>query len=201
MFVPIAALQANAISSKEAARFALSGVYILSGETESLTATDGKRLISVSWSKDIVSEFEGIIDTSDVPSGAGSVIPANVCKEAIRLVKAEKEKIRNPNGLVWIGKNKIVTIKSIISFDPIEGTFPDWQAVIPKVNPEGSSLCMNPDLLSELLDVCGSITGSGGARITLYGKDRPLMVNTKGYLYTVVALAMPLDESAVGTKE
>jgi len=122
--------------STDDTRSNLAGVYLIGGEGESvrMVATDGHRLAMIDRSVG----GDGI--------GDGVILPRKGLAEAARLLPEESSSVK----LTIAGSEAQVEVgDSLLSMRLVEGSFPDYQRVIPNETPKRVALCRD-ELLSTL---------------------------------------------------
>jgi DNA polymerase-3 subunit beta len=157
-----------AISSEET-RYYLNGIYLHATESEGVAvlravATDGHRL----------ARFE-----MPLPEGAkdmpGVIIPRKAINEIRKLVEEAGDKIE-----IGLSDNKLRFAFDHITLTTklIDGTYPDYERVIPKNNDK--TLEVNPAMLASAVDRVSTVSSekSRAVKLTLGGKTMTLSVNS-----------------------
>lgn len=155
--------------STEETRYYLNGIYIHAGENESVkvlraVATDGHRL----------ARFE-----MPLPAGAenmpGVILPRKAVAELRKLVEEAGDAIQ-----IGLSESKIRFNFDhiILTSKLIDGTFPDYQRVIPQGNDKVVEV--NPKAFSSAIDRVSTISDgkSRAVKITLEGKTMTLSANS-----------------------
>lgn len=154
MFLTKENLAVHLIASNDPARLALSGILV-DPKRNVTAASDGRRLVEITAPS---------IDPETYPSSGVKlangeakpfILPAQTAQEIAKILpkgRNESDPIRCAAlAMGKDGKLSIVTTDGkknySFSFDPIDATFPDYEAkVFPKAKPN-SSLALNPELL------------------------------------------------------
>lgn len=120
MYIDLKVLKAvcEAGASKEETRYYLNGVYLQAhGNGVVMVATDGHKLVA---------NFQECENAGDVDV----IIPADMCKRW-KFTRQHAHTMGNLT-LNEDGKVSIEYMGETITFEPIDGTFPDWRRVIPQ---------------------------------------------------------------------
>ncbi len=138
--------------STESCRYYLCGVYFAGNKA---VATDG-HLMSVATQE-------------DADNGAGSIFP--VSKKAITAMKkrnAENVTIENNLLTVFTDDGEVLHIEPCREID---GTFPDWQRVVPNETGEACHAAINYPLVERIAQTAKVLNGTGNSPISLKGAD------------------------------
>ncbi len=172
MLIPREVLEIHKIASRDEERPNLTGVHgeREAGEHPRLTATDGHRLITVTWNEPKVESPPTDFGDLSVVPGFTADIPAETCAELKRAVPsgdvgeifrhAWVEETR-AEGVVRSGAGDKALGQAIqIETKRPELDFPDWRQV---VHVKGAvRIGVNGKLLAELLKTIAAITGERG---------------------------------------
>jgi DNA polymerase-3 subunit beta len=155
--------------STEETRYYLNGIYVHAAETDGIkvlraVATDGHRL----------ARFE-----MPLPEGAeampGVIIPRKAIGELRKLVEDAADTIQ-----IGLSENKIrfAFDHIVLTSKLIDGTFPNYEQVIPKGN--SKVVEVNPKLFSGAIDRVSTISDgkSRAVKITLHGNTMTLSANS-----------------------
>jgi len=179
MLIPRDVLDVHRITSKDETRFNLQCVH---GEREAkrprLTATDGYRLITVTWDEPEIADGEAPDDYGDltkVPGFSANVL-AETCAEVARIVpRGEVGEVyrhawleeANGNGLVRMGAGAKALGQAVQceAKDPgIE--FPNWHEAVASVK-GAVKIGINAKLLAELVAVVSKASGEVGVVLSV----------------------------------
>lgn len=146
--------------SKNASRYTLNSILVTQDET---VATDGHRLVRVSVDKSIA------VDQFPVKEGAAFtanddykpfLLPADTAKAIVKAIPRKSTlpalscvaidgKATDSNGDAHLAVNDLETFQPFTVRKP-EGQFPNWQAVMPKVENAKFTIAVNAKYLAEL---------------------------------------------------
>lgn len=109
-------LACSLFASKDEKRFYICGVYVESRKGGMLyCATDGHRLLA------------RFVEDEEIKTSDFMIIPAAVCK----LFKIEDDEVPNGKLTFGAGQASIFYNDVTVSFEPVQGTFPHFGAVVP----------------------------------------------------------------------
>lgn len=171
MLIPREVLEVHRIASKDERRPNLNCVHVERSPTPRLVATDGPRLITVTWKEPDLRE-PAPIDYGNLTEVAGFVadMPVETCVELQRVVPkgdvgevfrhAWLEETREP-GTVVAGAGERTFGQAVrLEAKRSEPDFPDWRAVH---GVKGAlRIGVNGNLLAELLRVATKVSGTAG---------------------------------------
>jgi len=157
-------LSAIYCGAKEKMRYALNSLRITNREC---IATDGRRLI-------VVKHPEQGTDGED----AVDFIPRNVYREDVEVaLKGLSRKQRDPdyakevhvavresneNGSVHVSVPVGVAQRASIQLNDVEGTFPEWEDVVPRSDDFTVGVCINGSYLKDILKVVAEVNKARG---------------------------------------
>jgi DNA polymerase-3 subunit beta len=157
-------------ASKEEARYYLNGVYITSdGEALVSVATDGHRLAA----------FRHTIDQDAPLAPFGVIVPLAIIA-GIKLNKVGTiATLAHVEGLKW----SIAHNGQSITFDAVDGTFPDWRRVVPK-EASGEVAQFNPSYIGDFAKIAKILGGK---------KDTPVIIAHNGSGPSLVSFGVDID--------
>ncbi len=162
MFViPRGVLESHRIAATEKTRFAMNGIRLerrADGKANA-QATDGKRMISVTWSDESDrSDFPEVGLKTDPSPGFVTILPQSVIEKALKVMprKAPKpilerlavEEEAGAGGEIKVASTDLAE-RTVFESRAVEGSFPDTSSVWPKGRPVAHT-CFNPVYLVEL---------------------------------------------------
>lgn len=159
-----------AISTEET-RFYLNGIYLhtVGGEREILrvVATDGHRLARL--------EMEAPEGASGMP---GVIVPRKTVAEVVRLLKDHKDEENGPV-VVDLSTQKIrfVVAGIVLISKLIDGSFPDYQRVIPQGNDK--ILTVDTTTLVAAVDRVSTVSGESGRAVKLQIAERRITLTVR----------------------
>jgi DNA polymerase III sliding clamp (beta) subunit (PCNA family) len=181
--VPIQKLKAvNVFSSKEEVRYYLNGVYVDIDESVcTMVATDGHRLIKIDHHDE---SYEG-----DKFKG---IIPRQII-DKIKITRGMDD------ALIHVAESGKITIEydgDSFSGELVDGTYPDYTRVIPKVpknNKGAAQMGFNPKYLADFEKI-NSILGykTSGIKMIITGEREPVIITRDGGISEYFAVLMPL---------
>ena len=148
----------NSVSTDQT-RYDLTGVYI-DAEKKQLVATDGHQLSIMPYN-----------DMESVQITGSATIPADFIKKAKRAAKKIVAKIK-----ISKEKTTIDLMGETMQCNNLEGTFPDYNAIIPKSNSNNTTLHFNADLLTKINKALGNTKGTGGVTLEFTDKLSPILI-------------------------
>lgn len=128
----------NSVSTDET-RYHLNGVYINLKDKEA-AVTDGHQLVTC--------QLNDIGNFSQL-EGDGFILSTECCKAFAKLIK-KSEFAGNLTVDLDAGKITLQLFGQSLSFNFIEGQFPDYQKVMPKMNGSHQQYCVNPKLIEQV---------------------------------------------------
>ena len=149
MLIPTDLLKAALYcASNEESRYYLRGVHLAT--SGHMVTTDGHRLFCAKLAEAVPQDV---------------IIPIDTVKAALKLAGKKAETIEL-NGNTLGG----------IAFVPVDGTFPNWKAVIPPIdgyvtNPDGKQGFFNPDYVYDLGQMSRALGSKTGTFYNLHGWD------------------------------
>lgn len=161
--------------SKEETRYYLNGVYITYETMGALVsvATDGHRL----------SCFRHNIDQDAPLESFGVIVPLAIIN-AIKLNKhSTNATLAHVEGLKW----SIEYNGQTVTFDAIDGTYPDWRRVVPKET-SGEVAQFNPSYIGDFAKIAKILGGK---------KDTPVRIAHNGEGPSLVSFGVDIDGIAV----
>lgn len=161
-------------TSKEETRYYLNGVFITSdGESLVSVATDGHRLAA----------FRHTIDQDAPLESFGVIIPLAIINN-IKLNKhSTNATLSHVEGLKW----SIEYNGQSITFDAVDGTFPDWRRVVPKET-SGEIAQFNPSYIGDFAKIAKILGGK---------KETPVIIAHNGEGQSLVSFGDEIDGIAV----
>ena len=157
-------------TSKDEYRYYLNGVFITSdGESLVSVATDGHRLAA----------FRHNIDQEAPLAPFGVIVPLSIIA-GIKLNKVGTiATLSHVEGLKW----SIAYYGQSITFDAIDGTFPDWRRVVPKET-SGEIAQFNPVYIGDFAKIAKILGGK---------KDAPVIISHNGGGPSLVSFGDDID--------
>jgi hypothetical protein len=188
----------------ESSRYALGGVKCsFDGDTSTCVATDGRKLVAVSYHDDTGGEsFDGIIDGKALAKAVGAVTNG----------KSGWASVSHDNGAARVTGHEFKKPNGLIAAAPlVEGRFPQHEKVFGIYDAPPADYCcvkLDPVLLKELLDVYSSaqIESNRGVYVWVNREDavtKPVYMHMHGGEGELVrAVLMPLapDDGATGQR-
>jgi len=187
------------LASKEESRYVLGA--ILANETDTIV-TDGHCLVIVSKppvpeSAPVVEGFERV----DTPR----LIPRQCALDLAKLAKGADFNVvqlgKNGNG----AKPAAAIDNSIVYFDPIDGQFPNYKAVMPNHRDAVFTINLDPQLLGKVLDVVNSAIGkekrlAREVTFRFYDKDKAIRIDATNVDagQQITAVVMPMTNQYHG---
>ena len=195
-------LNAVKFASTDETRYILNGVLMTETETGlRAVATDGKRLAVVESTGGMVAEdFPNVPGMDTAPNTAKSAIVPSECIDKVRRSLPKKNKLPVlGTALVKLGESQStlcttdLSNASVVPTRNIEGTFPNWEQVLPKEEPK-FRIGVNPALLRELLEVAESNSRKGVAVcMEFWSENEPMRVCTdNGHGIKTTLILMPM---------
>jgi len=194
-------------ASNQPSRYALTGVLCEDhgGGNGRMVGTDGKILCRVDFKHHDPADFpKDIPPVKSAPNGAkSSIIPAAQLTKACSSASVSKGRIPALSKPVLIMSEFLATVvgtdlekHSSDWIKPVEGSFPDYMAVIPKAkDADGASVSFNPDLMIKLCMVAKALNPKTPVmKLQLYGKLNAATLTCKSHNgeAEMNALIMPL---------
>lgn len=199
-------LMVNKVASDEACRPQLNAVHIFTkdGETHA-QATDGHRLLRVSRPSESDADFPRQADTPSVNlEGAGAVIPAKACADALKAYKkhpaipmlANNARLEQSGSDVAFVTTDLDTT-SRVQAKPIDYPYPNTDQAFPVGDPV-LRVAVNAEYLKEICDVVCRLHAADGnkvtseLRLTFYSELSAIKLEATLDGGRVVGLLMPL---------
>lgn len=190
-------LKLASLTSKEASRYTLQGIYI---EDKQATVTDGHILVTVTHSNTAHTEdhfpaTDGL-EHAKVTGDAAVLVHRDAALAALKLLpKRSSIPVLQHAAMSTDGKLFVNTLDSVQSFKhELIGQFPNYRAVLPKDEPI-AEVCFNAKLLKQLVDYFVSVDDERAVavRLTVYGKEKPMRIDGRTTdEQDVIAFAMPI---------
>ena len=217
MLIPKDICNVAKVAAKDETRYAIHGVNLerdADGKPWAV-ATDGKQLIAATWSEDPGEDFPGNLGDPSHVEGFKTLVPAKDFRDAAKLAaKGRLLRARPILGNVLLDERATgadgtapmagTDLESVRTAAPakVDGTFPDWQAVIPEYDAgESVSVVINPTLLAGLLDVLAKVDPGRepAVRLTIPNESgRPIRLDTVGTgTVDAKAVLMPITVEGV----
>lgn len=162
--IPAEAIKAAALfAARDRGRYSFNGLCLEHGR---LIATDGRRIAVIEWTPDEKDSPPDAVDSNGQPS---IILPVDVSLAAAKVKGCEAVTV---NGTMVPKLGRAVAPRSLppaFPYEPVEGTFPDWRAVMLKANRERKAepVRLNPGFLADV----------GKAVEILHGKHDAQTVN------------------------
>lgn len=176
------------ICDQECSRYALGGVKIEcepKGEC-SATASDGRRLVSLSWDDPLADKLDALISSDDWKAFS-EMLPQRA------LVELGGDGQSDRRALLATSAESKITAEFLV----LQGSFPKWRDVVPPDDaPETSrSITVNPFLLATVLRVIGKAIENGDSiptvELRIDGPTDAVLIVGKGNFVTARGVLMP----------
>lgn len=184
---------AYAFVSKEETRYYLQGVLVEPHPCGgvNLVSTDGHRMI-------VIYDKDGRADSSQIVKLSKEALRACKPKKATGRAWAELRHLEATTGTATVtatpanGDGAAMGPAAIVATSPdpfIDGTFPDYQRVIPTIETAGESGCFNPQYIAAFADIAGELD----SKFRIFGADpgSPHLVRFSGCAFAFGVL-MPI---------
>lgn len=185
--IPKGAAEVAKVASKDTGRFALNGVHVETGPVGSgsgvtLTATDGERLLQVSYNGEPAGapEASGVYSAKDFSAAMRATATAKL--DAALDIDAETGE------LVLTGRGATMRVRRM------EAKYPDTLSVIPDLDGMSGTpgqVGFTPDLLAGLVSALGKAIGTERMRLQLGDDKAPVRIDAREGSYAAIGVIMP----------
>lgn len=174
------------------------GVFFTPDKT---CATDTFRLLEVSVNKNMKpEEFPRLPDGTTAMRGMKPfIIPADSVKEMVKMKRGKNPSLPileyiavsrvDDNQVNFFSTNLEVGDTRMIR--RLEGTFPDYEAIMPKGEPK-VKIFLNGKMLSELLDTLSKVSKDAKVEMKVYGETQPIYFEASNAEQKARGLLMPM---------
>lgn len=206
MLIPRGVFPISDLCDTDSSRFALGGVLLERDENgkAKAVATDGRRLLVISWVEDDRTEYpEGVADSqykrdfrAIVPkkqwTDAEKLPPRNCPKPILSNVLADEP---NANGSITLGATDLETARTIKA-KCLEGNYPKYRDVIPEYKYwQSTRISVNRQLLESILHAMRGVTTEENTAVVLdvpFDPSKPLVLTAENDRYDAKGVLMPL---------
>ncbi len=142
------------IAPKQDVRYYLNGVFF---DEECIVVTDGHRLLKIKHSADISEPFI-------VPCEALDTLRKQLTK------KQRESDVRLPavDTLLEISDKYLECAGKVAKWQPVDGTFPEYQRVVPSTNETKLHHCFNWNYMADFQKMNAIFGGGNGSGVSLY---------------------------------
>lgn len=217
MLVPKQALSVVSCATRESTRYAIGGVLIERDKdgVARTVATDGRRLAVVTWPECDPKDYPflvtvdtgircpgfcGVLATKDVKNLLKS-LPKNSCKPALENI-AIQEQVAKPGGAeTFECAATDLEAEQHWTLQTIEGSFPNWQSIVPEEHPRAVRIRVNAKFLADACKLAFQFPGEYGTPIVELTVEpessgpsmRPLCITAEGEAGKLTYVIMPVQ--------
>lgn len=217
MLIPEKVFPIVATAASEVGRYAMNAVHLERDKAGSplAVATDGRRLLVVSWHEPDGSEYPGGVGRVDQQEGFTALVPTDAWKELGKAISRKAYKPILGFGLVdesqvsplLLGATDLQSVRRFTPL-PVEGRFPQWREVIspltllPKMKPRKGKarhavkVHVDAKMLAELLTALAKMIDDDSRGVVMYvpvNGDAPIQIQAQSEHVQALGVLMPLS--------